>query len=252
MKTYDFTNKTFLITGASSGIGQEIAYRLAAEGANLYLMGRNSKNLDVTKKKCVELFPNGDFIKIIIDLEKEESILKSTSNLTGLDGVVFAAGKIEPFPAAFLHTKKIDSLLHANFYTTVLLLTNLLKTKKILPGSSLVFLSSISSYFPHLGGALYSASKAAIEAYMRTVALEYAPKQIRANAICPGMIKTPLFDLAVETGSKEAMDKHMKKYPLGMGYPSDVANLAAFLLSSQSRWMTGNSILLDGGLHLGY
>jgi NAD(P)-dependent dehydrogenase (short-subunit alcohol dehydrogenase family) len=254
MNTYNFTGKTFLVTGASSGIGQEIALRLASEGANLYLIGRNSQNLNITKDKCFNISISSvqNFQTIILDLENEEKIQKEINNIGFLNGVVFGTGRIEPFPTAFLNKKKIDSLLHTNLYTSVLLTSALLKNKKILPDSSLVFISSISSVFPHLGGALYSASKAALEAYMRTVALEYSYKRIRANAICPGMIKTPLFDRAIEIGSKEAMDKHLLKYPLGVGYPSDVANLTAFLLSNQSRWITGNSIVLDGGLHLGF
>lgn len=251
MMTYNFTGKTFLIAGASSGIGQETAFRLASEGANLFLLGRHSTSLALTIDGCRSLMPTGEFTSIIVDLEQEAEVKERVLEINLLDGVVFAAGKIEPFPTAFLNMMKLDSIFHTNFYSAVMLIGALLKSKKIIKGGSVVFISSIASSFPHLGGALYSASKAALEAYMRNVALEYAHKQIRANAICPGMVKTPLFDRAIETASEEAMDKHLKKYPLGIGFPQDVAHLAAFLLSDQSRWLTGNSIYLDGGLHLG-
>jgi NAD(P)-dependent dehydrogenase (short-subunit alcohol dehydrogenase family) len=174
-----------------------------------------------------------------------------TGKINAVDGVIISSGKIEPFPASFINWKKIDSMMHTNFYTAAIIVSLLLKQKKINENGSLVFISSISSQFPHLGGTLYSSSKAALEAYVRNVALEFANKKIRANSISPGMVRTPLFDEAVDNISEDTMNKHLDKYPLGVGYPKDVANLCAFLLSDQSRWMTGNNIVLDGGLHLG-
>jgi len=250
-KKSDFKNKTFLITGASSGIGKEIAQRLAKKGANLYLIGRNQERLQQIFTNCTEANPEGKYYTIRLDLEKEQEVKEAVLGMQNIDGVILSSGKIEPFPAAFINQQKIDSMLHSNFYATVIITSLLLRYKKINNNSSLVFISSVSSQFPHLGGTLYSASKAALEAYMRNIALECADKKIRANAILPGMVKTPLFDEAVENSSEEVMKQHLEKYPLGVGYPSDVAHLCAFLLSSKSRWMTGNTLVLDGGLHLG-
>ncbi|WP_163401222.1 SDR family NAD(P)-dependent oxidoreductase [Flavobacterium fluviatile] len=251
MKTYDFQNKTFLITGASSGIGRETACRLAEDGASLILLGRNIENLEETQKKCISLAASATFAIFALDLTDEKAVAEFIAKISPLDGVVISSGKIEPFPASFINWKKIDSMMHTNFYTAAIIVSLLLKQKKINENGSLVFISSISSQFPHLGGTLYSSSKAALEAYVRNVALEFSNKRIRANSISPGMVKTPLFDEAVDNISEDTMNKHLDKYPLGVGYPKDVANLCAFLLSGQSRWMTGNNIVLDGGLHLG-
>lgn len=250
-KTDFFHNKYFLITGASSGIGQAVAYQLAAQGAHLFLLGRNEARLQQTANHCQYLSEGGRFECFLVDLEQEEAIKAILPSLKNLDGLVLSSGKIDPFPAAYLTAAKVSAMLQSNFLAPVLTTSLLLKHKKINPNSSIVFISSISSQFPHLGGTTYSASKAALEAYMRNIALEHADKKIRANALLPGMVKTPLFEEAVQNSSAETMQEHLEKYPLGVGYPDDIANACLFLLSDASRWITGTSLLIDGGLHLG-
>jgi NAD(P)-dependent dehydrogenase (short-subunit alcohol dehydrogenase family) len=125
-----------------------------------------------------------------------------------------------------------------------------LKNKKLNKNASLVFLSSISGQHPHKGGTLYAGSKAAIESFAKVLSLELYPQGIRANCISPAMVKTPMFDQAADEMSKEEMEKHIGKYPLGVGLPEDVANAAIFLLSPAARWITGINITLDGGFLL--
>ena len=117
--------------------------------------------------------------------------------------------------------------------------------------ASIVFISSISAAHPHKGGALYSGSKAAIESFSKVVALEFYPLSIRSNCIAPAMVKTPMYDYAEKGASKETLDEHVKKYPLGVGTVEDVGNAAIFLLSDASKWITGTTITLDGGFLLG-
>ena len=112
-------------------------------------------------------------------------------------------------------------------------------------------MSSISSQFPHKGGALYSGAKAAINTYSKTIALEYAIKNIRSNVINAAMVKTPIFDEAEKAITKKMMDKHGERYPLGFGSPEDIANAIIFLLSDGSKWITGTEIKMDGGLTAG-
>ena len=113
-------------------------------------------------------------------------------------------------------------------------------------------MSSISSHFAHKGGALYSGSKAAVNAYSKTIALEYASQKIRSNVISAAMVKTPIFDEAEKAVSKEMMDKHGEHYPLGFGEPEDVANAILFLLSNAAKWITGTELVMDGGLTAGH
>ena len=240
---FHLTGKTILITGASSGIGRQAAINCAAMGANIILTGRNEDRLNEAYKQL-----SGDNHQTIpCDLLNDASILSLVKNISLLDGVVHCAGIVKPFPIQFLNKQKIDETLHTNFYSTVCLTSALFKAKKINDGASLVFLSSISGQYPGKGNSMYAASKAGIEAFAKTVAAEYAHRKIRANSISPAMVKTPLYDYTSEGELKYAMDKHVAKYPLGVGYAEDVANAIIFLLSQASRWITGINIFMDGG-----
>ena len=134
----------------------------------------------------------------------------------------------------------------ANFNSAVLFQASLLNERKINKGASIVFLSSRTAEVPTLANALYSASKGAIQSYARSLSLELAPRQIRVNCICPAMVWTPL--VLGEGVTEEELKEQEALYPLKRyGKPEDIANLAVFLLSSASSWMTGTSIDITGG-----
>ena len=188
---------------------------------------------------------------VVADLREESQIESLVSQIDSLDGVVLSSGVVRPFPIKFIGEKQIDSLFGINYNGPVVLTSKLFRAKKINDGASIVFMSSISSKFPHKGGALYSGTKAALNAYSKTIALEYSNKNIRSNVISAAMVKTPLFDEAEKAITKEMMDKHGEAYPLGFGEPLDIANAMVFLLSGASRWITGTEIVMDGGLTAG-
>jgi len=245
---FHLTDKIILITGASSGIGRQAAIACARMGATIILTGRNAERLNETHKQLT-----GSNHKIIpCDLLEEADINKLVADCTQLDGVVHAAGIVKPFPIQYLTTQKINETIYTNFYTAVQLTTSLFKTKKINKGASFVFMSSISGQYPQKGNSMYGASKAALEAFTKTVAAEYAHKQIRANYISPAMVKTPMYDYSGAGAFAEVLDEHVQKYPLGVGYPEDIANAIIFLLSPASRWITGISLIMDGGLLLNH
>lgn len=245
---FHLSAKTILITGASSGIGRQAAIECAAMGAQLVLTARNQSKLS---QLLSELKGEGHTM-IKADLLNTENIIALAQTVSALDGVVHCAGVVKPFPVSFLNAEKISETFNTNFNAVVELTGALFKAKKINQGASLVFLSSISGQHPHKGGSMYAASKAAVEAFSKTVALEYASKHIRANCISPAMVKTPMFDIAAAEISEESMKEHVAKYPLGVGYPQDVANAVVFLLSPASRWITGANLIMDGGLLLEY
>ncbi len=245
---FHLNNKIILITGSTSGIGRETAIKCAEMGATMILTGRNTERLNETLKAL----KGTGHKSIACDLLNEASLKDLVSSCSQLDGLVHCAGLVKPFPVGFLTKPKIDETLHSNFYSVVELTSALFKAKKINDKASLVFMSSISGQHPHKAGSMYAASKAAVEAFSKTVALEYYPKGIRSNCISPAMVKTPMFDAASEGMSQESMDAHIAKYPLGVGYPEDVANSVIFLLSPASRWITGINLLMDGGLLLEY
>ncbi|MBL1233598.1 MAG: SDR family oxidoreductase [Flavobacteriales bacterium] len=239
-------NKTILITGASSGIGREIAITLAKMGGQLVITGRNENRL----KETFSILEGDGHKMLVADLTDENQIETISSEIPKLDGVVLNAGVSDPFPIKYITSKKIEQTFSTNFNATVLLIASLLRKKTIKNEASIVFISSISANFPSKGGAMYGSSKAAIENFSKVLALELSHQRIRSNCIAPGMVKTKIYDDVEKVISKEAMDKHIEQYPLGVGFPEDVANSVVFLLSNASRWITGTSIVIDGGYTL--
>lgn len=247
MIDFDLSNRTFLVTGASSGIGAEVANKISRYGGKLILSARNEDRLNNT----LSILEGNGHSMYSADLTKEKDIDNLILHVNNVDGIVHCSGVVRPFPVKFIGEKQIDEMFGINYNGPVLLTSKLFKAKKINKAGSIVFMSSISSHFPHKGGALYSGSKAAINSYSKTIALEYAIQKIRSNVISAAMVKTPLFDEAEKAISKEMMDKHGAQYPLGFGEPEDVANAAIFLLSNASRWITGTELVMDGGLTAG-
>jgi len=153
-------------------------------------------------------------------------------------------------PAKFIRQNDIVKLFRINFEVPVLLTGKLLQKKRIKDKSSIVFISSVATISPYFGGALYGSSKAALESYSKSLALEMAGKGIRSNVISPGLVNTPILTDPAKEGNPEivgdSINKYLKKYPMGIGEPEDVANVVAFLLSDEARWVSGANILLGG------
>lgn len=246
MTPFHLNNKIILVTGASSGIGRQVAISIAEMGGNVVLSGRNKTELDITLSKLVK----GNHQVCAADLLKENERQTLVENLPTLDGIVNSAGVVKPFPIKFINQEKIDETLNINYEIPLLLMGELTKAKKINKNASVVFMSSISGQHPHKGGALYAASKAAIESLSKVFALENYHLGIRSNCISPAMVKTEMYEEAEKGMSKESMDEHVNQYPLGVGHPTDVANTVIFLLSDASKWITGINIILDGGFLL--
>lgn len=241
-------NKTILITGASSGIGREAAITCVNMGASVIITGRNENQLNQTLK----LLSGSSHQAVVCDLLKTEELDQLVSNIPNIDGFVNCAGVVNPFPIGFLNKEKIDETMLPNFYLAVELTNQMFRKKKVNKASSFVFLSSISSQHPHKGSSIYSASKAAIEAFSKTIAVEYAHQMIRSNCIAPALIQTKMLDEAFKNLPEDQYKKEKEKYPFGIGQTVDVANLIVFLLSSGSKWITGQTIKMDGGLLLHY
>ena len=247
MNPFSLENKTILVTGASSGIGAQTAISASNLGAKVILSGRNKIKLEDTLSKLT-----GEFHKIITaDLTKKIEVEKLVIEVENVDGVVHSSGIVRPFPVKFIDEKHIEEIFEINYNAPVLLMSELFKAKKVNKSASIVFMSSISSHFSHKGGALYSGSKAAINSYSKTIALEFSQQKIRSNVITAAMVKTAIFNEAEGVISKDMMDAHGKDYPLGFGEPEDVANGIIFLLSDASKWITGTEMVMDGGLTAG-
>ena len=239
---FSLEGKTILVTGASSGIGRGIAITCSRMGAIVILNGRNKSKLDETFSQ-LEI---GNHSIITADLTDRTSVNQMMGARPMLDGVVHCAGMGQRVLCKVATEKDVDSVMDVNYKGPVLLQTDLIKNKKISKGASIVFIASISSWLPSIGNAFYSASKGAIISYANCLALELAPKKIRVNCISPAMVWT---DLVLQEGVDEAqLKKDEQKYPLKRyGTPSDIANLAIYMLSDASSWMTGSNVKISGG-----
>ena len=242
---FDLSGKTILITGASSGIGREIAVSASKQGAKTVINGRNIERLNDTKEMA-----GGDVTILQGDLTDGAEITSLVKQLPELDGVVFCAGLVEYTPLKFVNAEKIRTIFSLNFDSQVLLTQQIIKNKKIRKGGSLVYISSISSKMGVPATAVYASSKAAINSFMKIVASEVGGQKIRANSVCPGMVRTPMLTNATNAVTEESLIEAEKDYLLGLGEPADVAGPVLFLLSDASKWVTGTEMIVDGGLTL--
>lgn len=239
---FSLEGKTILVTGASSGIGRGIAVTCSRMGATVIINGRNKERLQETLSQM----EGEGHIVAIGDLTKSTSLIEMVDKLPKLDGVVQCAGIGQRKPCKDLHFEDVNQVMDVNFKAPVMLQAELLRQKRINKGASIVFVASIASWSPSFGNSVYSASKGAIISYANCLALELASRKIRVNCISPAMVWT---DLILADGiDEEQLKEDEQKYPLKRyGQPEDIANLAVYMLSDASSWMTGSNVKISGG-----
>ena len=246
MNPFSLTNKIILITGASSGIGEATAIACDQQGAQLLLLGRNEERLRGTLGKL----SSKKHRVLAVDLTNFEDLTQQLSvfleDVKSIDGVVHAAGITATYPFKLFKPEQLDAILKINvqatFYVTKLLLRKLNKE-----GASLVFISSIMASLGEKAKTMYAMSKGAVSAGAKSLAIEFASKNIRVNSIAPGIVNTPMTANASYKKNDVLLAKTLEKYPLGFGEPEDVAHSCIFLLSDASKWITGTEITIDGG-----
>lgn len=238
---FTLVGKTILVTGASAGIGRGIAVACSGMGARVILTARNTERLQETLSQL-----EGDgHTYIAADLTNEAERRALVEQLPILDGVVQCAGVGSRVPCKMLVQDDLDRVMKTNAEAPMLLQAQLLSEKKLKKQASVVFIASAAATMPVTGNAAYSASKAALVAYAKCLAQELAPRQIRVNCISPTMVWT---DLALVGATVEQLQEAQLSYPLKRyGQPEDIANLAIYLLSDASAWMTGSNIEITGG-----
>lgn len=243
---FSLEGKTIFVTGASSGIGQATAIECSKMGAKLVITGRNQERLQLT----YDQLEGEGHQQIIAELTNNDDVNRLIDECPELNGVVLCAGKGILLPLQFCDEEKFMDVFATNFFSPVEILRLLAKKKKLVKNSSVVFVSSIGGvHIFATGNAVYGSSKAAVNSVMRFFANEFAVKKIRVNSVNPGRVNTKLIQSG--TMSEEQVAADIAKYPLKRyGEPTEIAHGIIYLLSDASSWVTGHSLVIDGGISI--
>lgn len=240
----NLNGRKILVTGASSGIGRAVSALIAELGASVCLCGRDKQRLRETKDRMKNPQKH---MTIAFDVkhydEFDEAFHAMVSDGKKLSGFVHCAGIAKATPLRSMKVSMIDEVMNTNF-TSFMCLVSLYAKKKYSEGGSIVAVSSANSHYPQKCMSVYAASKYALEAAVKTMAMELNERDIRINCVIPGAIRTAM----IEGIRDETLKAIEEKQLLGMGKPEDVANMAAFLLSDMASFITGRSMFVDGGL----
>ena len=241
---FSLTNKTVFLTGSTGGIGKEIAFQMSSLGAKMILTGTNEERL----KNLSNKLPNkSDYI--VSDLNNSQNIEDLTNQVIErgylIDILINNAGITKD--NLFLRMKEDEwaSVLNINLHSTVLLTQKIIKGMIKRKTGRILFITSIIGHSGNSGQSNYSASKAGVAAFSKSIAAEVASRGITVNCIAPGFIKTPMTDKLTD----DQQDKILKNIPISrLGLPSDVAFACIYLSSDEASFVTGSTLHVNGGM----
>ena len=245
---FSLEGKIIVVTGASSGIGQQVAINCSCMGAKVVLIGRNEERLAETKAQmegCGHMVVSYD----LTDLSGiKDMVARIVAQMGAIDGLVNCAGISATLPFKLMSPEKVEEMFKTNVFATIELTKQVLGIHNISKqGASVIFFASVMGCVGENAKSLYSLTKGALISGCRSLAIEYAPKKIRVNVVSPGVVET-----AINRNQPYLSDPEKRKitegmHPLGLGTTEDVANACIYLLSDASRWVTGQNIIIDGG-----
>lgn len=239
------SGKVAIITGGGSGIGKAIAMVFAREGAKVVIAGRDSKKLD---RAAAEI--GADCLAVNADVSNVRSADKLVSATLGrfkrINVLVNNAAVLLPGTAESLSEEDFDQTLAINVKSLWLLSRAVLPHMRAAGGGSIVNIGSVLSMVGARNRVAYSASKGAVMAMTKAMALDHAAENIRVNCIAPGIVETEM--VARFSTDENARKQRVALHPIGrFGQPQEVANAAVFLASDESGWTTGSVVTIDGG-----
>ena len=248
-RTLQYRDKLAVVTGASSDIGAAVAGELAERGATVVLVARRREVLE-ERAKVIEA-AGGTAVVMPCDVTDDEAVPKMVRRVDDqfgrVDVLVNGAGAMVWSPIAVLAEDEARHLLELNAYATWLLVRS---CAPLLPkrSGSVVNVASAVGLQGTSGMSAYSASKGAVIAMTRSLAKEFAPRRVRINAVAPGVVLTESSRLKLAVLSDDQRAALEGQHPLGFGDPQDVARAVAFLGSEEAKWITGHTLVVDGGL----
>lgn len=245
---FSLSGKTIIVTGASSGIGRQVAITCSQMGAHVVLIGRSIERLKETESHLSE----GRHMVIsydLTDLDHQRELVDSIVLKMGpIDGLVNCAGISTTLPFKLVAPEKMEEFFETNVFATIELTRQVLNIKNVNKrGASVIFFASIMGCVGENAKSLYGMTKGALISGCRSLAIEYAPKRIRVNVVSPGVVETPINKNQPYLADPERRKRTESLHPLGLGTPEDVANACVYLLSDASRWVTGQNLIIDGG-----
>lgn len=245
-----FKNKIALITGASSGIGAATAVRLASEGASVVLFARRENLLKECMKNIAD--KGGSVSYFVGDVTNEEDVTgciqHSLDRYGSIDILVNNAGTELVRPFAMTSCKEWNQLVDVNLGGVIRFTQGVQRyMSRSSKGGAIVNVCSICGLVGVAGFTIYSMAKGGLIALTRSLALEFAPRKIRVNAIAAGMVETDMTQRIFANLGSQQMERIRQMHPLGFGTPEDVASGIAYLASDEARWITGTVLVIDGG-----
>jgi NAD(P)-dependent dehydrogenase (short-subunit alcohol dehydrogenase family) len=246
-KSDSLQGMTYLVTGASSGIGKASAILLSQCGARLVLSGRDEARLDQT----LSVLSGASHLKYVSSLENADQStewLKEVLQHTGpLSGVFHCAGVELIRPVKITKQSQLNDVFGSSLFAAHGIARALIAKNAIVEGGSIIFMSSVAGSRGQVGMSAYSAAKSGIDGLTRSLACEFASKRIRVNSIAAGAVQTPMHNRLTTSSSEEATLAYEQSHLLGFGDAEDVAQAALYLLSPMSKWVTGTTMVVDGG-----
>ena len=236
--------KKILVTGASSGIGRSVCHEIHQQDGAVIGVARDKGRL---KSAFQSLGGDRNSFRSF-DVANFEGYAEFVKTLEPLDGLVHSAGTPSLLPLRNVRKSDLDETLHVLLYAPILFTLELLRSKKLKEGASVVFLSSSAALAQRKAQMPYAIAKSSLLIAARCMTHELSSRyKIRFNAVMPGLVKSPVLQEIERMVGAEKLQQAINEYPLGLGRPQDVASLISFLLSDRSRWISGSSFLIDGG-----
>lgn len=246
--TFDFKGERFVVTGASSGMGQQIALDLADAGATVLAIARREARLAELSQKYPGIIVPG--VLDVCDAEKlSEAVNSFVAEHGKLHGAVHAAGIFASTPLRAYDETTAKRIMDVSFWSGIRLMQIVNKKKFSEEGCSSVLFSSVAAAIGEKSNFAYSAAKIALQAAVRSFAKEIYSRKNRINTVSPGWVHTEMTKHEEEQAS--VLPKFIDWHLLGTGEPEDVSGMVLFLLSDRARWITGEDFVVDGGYLLG-